>query len=280
MNRNGELWRVPTVGTGDAIPAAGGRYYFQFSRPTFEYASSRAIHLWTTALVEPGNFTGSDGSWPRAEVSKYSLKSRVFDEQGSATGTNEFNDADARFQSWGVAAGDTLWINSRRYACLNTKMTITGVASQTRLTVSPNWGVNCISSGNTSIRYRIWRANPKGECAIDQNFAAGASSFRCRDNTFWRASGPAHDTNLRVYLPDITEGPATLAGTTGVVPSFWDGLAVGAMLEWRYSVEVFNTGSTALGGLGGPFDYNNWDSRQNEHALEHAALDAALALRQ
>jgi hypothetical protein len=285
QNRNAELWRVPTVGTADAIPrVSGGRYYFQFSRPTFMYASSRAIHTWLVTLSETATYTGFDSVSNRAVVQKLSLKSRVYDDDGYCTATNEFNDNDARYQNWGVAAGDTLLVESRKYAAQGQnprRYLITSVPTQTRVVTNGSWGsANNLPSGCTTVRYRIIRANKRAECIIDGYFGGGPSGYGCKSNRFWDAQGPANTNPIRVYIPAVTSGPRTLHGATGVVPEFWDGIPTGTQLEWGYDILVFNTGALSTGGLGGPFDWNNWESRKDELSTQHGALDAALVLYQ
>jgi hypothetical protein len=65
INRNGELWRVRTVdvsGGSDDIPLDGGRYYFEFTRPSMMNDTGRAVHSWSVSLKESDIYTGFDGT--------------------------------------------------------------------------------------------------------------------------------------------------------------------------------------------------------------------------
>jgi hypothetical protein len=282
VNRNGELWRIKTAGAGDTIPKdASSRYYFQFTRPTMLFAAGRTIHQWQVSLDETADFTGYGGVSAYQLVPKFSIKSRVEGTRGATSGLNQFQDVFARFINQGVAVNDKLWINSRIYAVLNRRVNITSVASNTMLVTADTWGAaGTLPAGVVNVNYRVIRATRRGECIIDEYYGGGPDGYTCKSNAFWTATGPATSANIRVLVPTVTEGARTLNGVTGYVPSFWEGLANGNELKWTYSVMVFNTGAMTQGGLGGAWDWNNWDTRKEELATQHAASDSARVIRQ
>jgi hypothetical protein len=282
-NRNGELWLIQTAGSGDAIPKrlSDNRYYFQFTRPTMTYATSRTIHQWRVSLDETADFTGYGGVSNHQLVPKFSIKSRVEGTHGTTSGANFFQDQYARFISQGVVAGDQLWINSRRYNVLDRRVTITALTDNSTLVTAVTWGTTgTLPADAVKVRYRVIRATPKGECIIDEYDGGGPDGYTCKSNTFWTATGPATSADIRVYVPAVTEGARTLNGVTGFVPGFWEGLTNGDELKWTYSIMVYNTGAAMGGGLGGAWDWNNWDTRKEELSTQHAASDSARVIRQ
>jgi len=278
VNRNSELWRVRTVdvsGGSDDLPWDGSRYYFEFTRPTFTYATTRAVHTWSVTLAESATWTGPDGPSAVGMREKDSAKTKVVGTNGVCAGANTFMASGEKFITQGVAVGDTLWINSRKEGVMNYRYSITGVLGQTTLTLDEDFGMGGLDPGCSGVAFRVIRANPSGECMIDELFGGGPGGYDCKTNSFWKIRGPVIGAgNITAHIPNLVPGPATFYGESGVIPNLWDGMSLGgsAQLEWTMSVIVYNT-SMELWGLGGPFDWNNHDIAGVDLLTEQASME-------
>jgi len=189
-----------------------------------------------------------------------------------------------------VRAGDSLVINSIRHG-VNARYMIAEVLDDGTIRVNTDWGM---LDGSSDIAYYVVRANPGGECLIDPYFStAGYRGYGCSPNTLWTAEGPINGGTVRVAVPEVTPGLATLDGVTGYIPDFWDGMqsasaqlawnnnmsiqgtGVPIQLAWDYKVTVLNTGDWEAGGIAGPFDYNNRDIRTTELSTMFQSGDQA-----
>jgi len=287
VNRNGELWWVRTTGADDVIPTDPGdpwsRYYLEFTRPAFMHDAGRTIHMWQLALAEDDIITGDDGVSIVGMVDKISTKTKVYSRRGQtdATGTI-LNDASATFILQGVTVGDKLRSQTRKYRALcgwpvGTSHVITAVISETQLVVA---GGICTGANATNFAYDVARQLPRGECLIDESFGGGPPDYYCKANKFWTAMGPADNAAQRVHVPQVFSGPRTLSGVTGFVPDLYDGMAPGAQLKWTRTFLVLGTQPPIQGGLGGPFDWNNWNVREDELAIQHVSSDSSKAIYQ
>ena len=198
-----------------------------------------------------------------------------------------------RWTHQGVQAGDSLVIHSRKTNC-DARLTICLVNSDSQITVaeSPalcasvtyvNWTtLSCTPWVNSStpsgtprpvnilnvlhIRYRIVRQKPRGELAADDWYNG--------PNTFWEAEGPgAGSGNVRVHVPTVTPGAATLNGATGYIPDIMDGMAAATQLEWEYGAVIFSTDANTIGGMGRKFNYNNRDFAWEWTKIKFRATD-------
>jgi len=288
-NRNGELWYIRTTGADDIIPIDGAdpwaRRYFEFTRPTMMNASGRTIHMWQLALNWDSTQTGDDGVSTVGMVNEMiSVKTKVYSTRGQtdATGTI-LNDANGTFLTQGVAPGDNLRSQTRKYrgGCgwpAGTSHVITAVNSETQLEVA---GGICAGANATNFKYDVARVLPRGECAIDESWGGGPTDYACKANAFWNALGPANSATQTVHVPALTPGPATLNGVTGFIPTFWDNIGgTTEQVYWTRTFLVLSTGVVTEGGLGGPFDYNNWDSKADELTTNHATIDQSKAIYQ
>jgi hypothetical protein len=280
-NRNSELERL--LGGGGLIATdsgSGGRRYFEFTSPSTLKNASRKAHEWKVTVAEPGNTFG---------VPKWSAKKPVQDSDGvcAATSPGTLNDAadiaynPARFKSQGVRVNDTLRImKCTSVACTVRTYTVQSALSETQLQITTTW--LAADSGLGSRRYFVWRktgAAPldrkKGECVIDQWFGGGPGDYACKNNTFVQIEGPVKSfANIRVHIPALTPGYATLSGTTGYIPDLYDGIdPTGTLtpkakqLEWSISMSAMNTGLAIYGGLG-LFDWNNQNFVRVETKVE------------
>jgi hypothetical protein len=299
INRNGELWRDMTVSASNALLKEAGswdRYYVEFTKPTMMIDTGKAVHAWVTSLAESATKT-VDGTTSTKFRGMPSIRSKISSSYGHAYGAaGAFEDFNSpygpMFKPQGVAAGDRLWINSRKYNCLNTSINVTGVSAvspgNTVFTASGAWGTVCGGrlAGQYNIRYKIIRNTaPRGECLIDEYFGGGPDGYGCKANTFWTAMGPmvGAGTTVRVHIPAAATGYRTLMyGATGYVPDLWDGISGNAntQLDWSYGAIVYNTGSYNQGGLGGKFDFQNQDWRIVDTAQQWHSSDNAFVLRQ
>ena len=286
INRNGELWRVPTVDvTGpsydDAIPQTGGRYYFEFTRPAMLHNTARKLHAVQFSLSEAAIYTGEDTRRVSQVgiVEKRAIQAKIRAGDGASDATNHFSSASARFVAQGVAVGDTLRMDNAAYT---QRYRVTAVAGHT-LTVTPNFGGGGgLPINMTGIDYHVYRANALGECVVDPYYEGGATGYHCNSNSFWTLKGPldASTANIVVKFPSWTVGAATLNGTTGVRPDPWDGLQAGVktQLQWTPTILIYNT-STSGWGIGKVFDWNNSDFLKTDLSTEQAATDAGMCLR-
>ncbi|OGP60448.1 MAG: hypothetical protein A2V67_11830 [Deltaproteobacteria bacterium RBG_13_61_14] len=271
-NRNSELERVLTGGGLIATDSASGnRRYFEFTSPSTLKNASRKAHQWKMTVAEPGMTFGMD---------KWSAKKPVQDSDGVCANTSPgtLNDNldiaynPARFKTQGVRSGDALRImKCTTTGCTVRTYTVQSALSETQIQITADWlGAD---SGLGSRRYFVWRrtgATPldrkKGECVIDQWFGGGPGDYACKSNTFMQIEGAVKSfANIRVHIPALTPGYATLSGTTGYIPDLYEGIdPTGTLtpkakqLEWAVSMSAMNTGLAMYGGLGG-FDWNNQD---------------------
>jgi hypothetical protein len=326
MNRNGEMMPDRSVDADNrwmtyssANPNFNGRYYFQINQPGWLNQTARAVHAWQVSVSEPGLFS-SDGATATGFYGKASQYQRIISDDGAATvagATQWLTNADyargdkPRFLNQGVQVGDSIWFNSRQSSVINCRCRI-GAVEANRVRVLTNAqgssGAGCQNkdggaitngctfsstgmTGDTEIQYRIFRAAPRGECVIDQNFYGGVSDTNgnggCKDNTFWTAYGPVSGTgNITILFPRVVKGARTLGGTAGTVPDILDGITStlgnnpNLMLNWTFSLFAYNTGAVTQGGLGRQFTWNNRDLIKTELLTHQAATDSKYFLYQ
>lgn len=124
---------------------------------------------------------------------------------------------------------------------------------------------------------------------MDEWYGADATTIRaggaCKNIALWSLYGPipVGATSANAYLANLTPGPTTLNGVTGVIPDAWEGIPASTLwgaywfspprLKWTYGIININSDSTALGGLGGPLDWNNQNFWLTEFAVNMFATD-------
>ncbi|MFO8058992.1 MAG: hypothetical protein R6V10_17035, partial [bacterium] len=319
INRNSELWPDETTDSGNELAKdtddPWSRYYFEFTNPGMMIDTDKAIHVWQAGVSDGTKFT-FDGSTVTTVLGKHSTKSPVQDksmgDSGDAdrsghayeTGGNmvfvdDLYPRNGRFDNWGVRPGDSLDLyeqGARCYISAVNRGDMTEGSPRDQLVIDPSQSSSCGTSswsdifGGTNVSnvdYSVIRqANPEGECGIDDYNYGGATGYGCSGNSFWDVFGPVTGTgNIVAHVPDIT--PTTSYtdpdGTTGAVPSFWEGSTThlaspavdGAQLKWSYELFVYNTDSWTNGGLDHAFDYNNQNIHTTELTSQFVATDSA-----